>query len=889
MSTAAATDRPDVGGEAHARHRAFGRAYWMLNGIEMFERLAYFGIRAVVPLYIMQATEPGGLHLSAVDKGWIYMWWAVFQSFLPIITGGYADRYGYKRVLTFAISMNIAGYVMMAYLYSYYGFFAGILVLATGTAFFKPALQGSLAQNLTKANSSLGWGIFYWVVNVGAFAAPFTSTAILGKPHSLEGWQTLFCACAGFTAVNLLLLLTFKDVPSGASKTENPLQVLKKTLVNIVEPRLITWLLIMSCFWLMMYQLWDLHPNFITDWVNSSMIAEGLRADYWPWSMFWEYGDRGLLQVPQQILLNLNAGLIILLIVPLSWMARKMRTLSAMLVGMSVATGGILVAGLTGHGLILLLGILFFSLGEMWTGPKKNEYLGLIAPPGKKAMYLGYVNIPIGVGVGLGSWLAGHVYDNYGEKATLALKELRARPALIAKAAQAADWSDSLEKIPELLEIKRNQALRLAQEYFGETPENTARTLRKLFRHDQGQITNLALLHLALNPQEKDKDRVPKALALELRGLAEKLEKGAAELSQAAGGVEPTTTPPATVDPATQPGIGMPAQPQVLTTDARSLRALAEQVGSGAVPLKQFGLSYFIHRLPQWTGQERVVAFDLVRERLNDSLPEDKEKNDAQIVAMLWDRYGNDPQVLNNLALEHLAQGTYRVRDAVAKMNFDNGIEEIEKRIGAGRTKSFAGLSAAMGADDDALQRVLNEIAVPSGDLTDQLYAYLASREHLRFVAVAKKDWARDVKWLRELIESDPAAKQIVESRIDQRGWWDRLVGSIKRLLGSDDRDRGMYERLADQQSLIHKALAVKDWTRTPQQAAQLLGLNPFEARALASAEVNRAAQFATKLLWDKYHPQYKVWIPFAAIGVVATIALGIFGQMAKRWKDMNA
>ena len=151
-----------------------------------------------------------------------------------------------------------------------------------------------------------------------------------------------------------------------------------------------------------------------------------------PFDTWWEFGDRGLKQVPQQILLNLNAALIVLLIVPLSWAARKMRTLSAMLVGMSAATLGVLVAGWTTSGWILLLGIVFFSMGEMWTGPKKNEYLGLIAPPGKKGLYLGYVNIPVGVGVGIGSYLGGWVYDNYGEKATLALKQLSAEPALIA-------------------------------------------------------------------------------------------------------------------------------------------------------------------------------------------------------------------------------------------------------------------------------------------------------------------------------------------------------------------------------------------------------------------------------------------------------------------------
>lgn len=68
-----------------------------------------------------------------------------------------------------------------------------------------------------------------------------------------------------------------------------------------------------------------------------------------------------------------------------------------------------------------------------------------------------------------------------------------------------------------------------------------------------------------------------------------------------------------------------------------------------------------------------------------------------------------------------------------------------------------------------------------------------------------------------------------------------------------------------------------------------LLGLNPYEARAIVAAEVNQSAQAVTKLLWDEYHPQYFVWLPFAAIGIIAAIALAIFGQMAKKWADMNA
>ncbi len=457
--------KPDGGAEpeqpVEKPKSKLGRTYWMLNCIEAMERLAYFSMRAVVPIYIMQADDPGGLHLTAAHKGTIYAWWFVFQSILPMFTGGYADRYGYKKIMAFSVAMNMAGYVIMAFGRDYFTFFLGVIVLATGTAFFKPSIQGSLAQNLTKDISSLGWGIFYWVVNIGGLAGPLIARAILGHPHTVEDWRNLFLASAGFTAINFLWMLTFKDVPSGASKTETAGQVLKRTLRNILEPRLVAWLLIMACFWLMMYQLWDLHPNFITDWVDSSNVAGLLvqlpNPDYWASST-----PRGL-QVPQEILLSVNAALIVAIIIPVSWLVRKMRTLSAMLIGMTMATGGILVAGLTANGWMLIAGIGLFSLGEMLTGPKKNEYLGLIAPPGKKGLYLGYVNIPVGIGGFIGSKMAGHIYGNYGEKAVLALKYLATETAVGA----GKKWDGSIETLESTIGVSRTEAFARLQEVLG--------------------------------------------------------------------------------------------------------------------------------------------------------------------------------------------------------------------------------------------------------------------------------------------------------------------------------------------------------------------------------------------------------------------------------------
>lgn len=478
---------------ASATRGRFPFSFWMLNTIEMFERLAYFTFRVVAPIYIMQANDPGGLHLSAAEKGTIYTWWAVFQSILPIITGGFADRYGYKRTLLFAFAMMTGGYLGAALLRdfvwishpdplvalqrsNYYTLFISVMVLATGTAFFKPALQGSLAQNLTKENSSVGWGIFYMVVNIGGLIGPFVSAYLLAKPPTDSGmtpeeliafgktaWRNLLLAAAGFAAFNFLLLLTFRDVPSGADKTESLFQVLRRTIVNFFEPRLLVWILIMSGFWLMMYQLWDLQPNFIADWVDSGPIAQSLL-----WlpaglqKLLIEHTERGP-QIPQQILLNANAAYIILLMVPIAWLTRKMRTLSAMIIGMVTATVGIVVAGWTMSAGVLLFGILLFSLGEMTTGPKKNEYLGLIAPPGKKGLYLGYVNIPVGIGVGVGSTFAAYLYGNFGEKAVLALKYIAQHTPI----GTARNWDGNAATLESTLGIKRTEAMARLMELTG--------------------------------------------------------------------------------------------------------------------------------------------------------------------------------------------------------------------------------------------------------------------------------------------------------------------------------------------------------------------------------------------------------------------------------------
>lgn len=474
--------------------------FFELNFIEMMERLAYNSVRVVAPIYIMQADNAGGLHLDAAAKGTLYAWWAVVQCFLPIVTGGFADRYGYKKMMTISVAMMSVGYLLMAFLRDvaaldafagtlgidgvngdYLGFLTGITVFATGSALFKPGIQGALSHTLPREKSSLGWGVFYWVVNIGALIGHYIPVAFLsgnfmadalGAANSPERWRLVFCVSAGMILLNFVPLLFFRDTPSGASKTLSPLRVLVNAVRDIFQPRLLTWILIMSGFWLMMFQLWDLQPNFLEDWVSSANVAATLSALPEGISQFLVEEHGGELRVPQAVLISCNAWFIILGVVGVSWLTRKMRTLSAMVIGMFMATAGVVVAGYTQNAWFFILGVVFFSLGEMCTGPKKSQYLSEIAPPDKKGVYLAYINIPVGVGIFAGAKMAGLIYGNVGEKATLALRWLAEKRGI--------EWRPFLDDVSALetkLEITRNGAMSALQAETGLDAQAATRLL----------------------------------------------------------------------------------------------------------------------------------------------------------------------------------------------------------------------------------------------------------------------------------------------------------------------------------------------------------------------------------------------------------------------------
>ncbi len=388
--------------------------FWVANFMEMIERLAYYGVRVVIPIYIAQADEIGGLHFSQADKGLIFMWWAIVQSALPVFTGGFADRYGYKRQIVLAIGLKALGYVLMATQREFWPFFSGCLLLAAGTAIFKPPVQGTFVKTLSPETSGVGWGFFYMVVNVGGFLGPPLAHFLVGY-----SWPAVFYGCAALVSLNLLWLFTYRRVDSGADTSTGAWHVVAITARHLANRRLLAFILIVSVFWAVMTQLWDLLPNFIVDWIDSSSLAQHL-----PQFMLSRDLSRGV-QITQEWVINLNAFLIILFVAPLSWYVnRRMRRLTSIFFGFLIASVGVYTAGSSMSIYSCLAGIACFSVGEMLCSPKMNEYLGVIAPAEHKALYMGYANIPVALGWGCGAFTGAQLYARGGEKAGLALRYL---------------------------------------------------------------------------------------------------------------------------------------------------------------------------------------------------------------------------------------------------------------------------------------------------------------------------------------------------------------------------------------------------------------------------------------------------------------------------------
>src|SRR5690554_3123469 len=156
--------------------KSFNKTFWLASFMELMERWGWYGIYTLFGLYLVGSTDEGALGFNHIQKGSIMGNIVAILYLLPLFFGVIADRIGYKRSLTIAYILMIVGYYMLGEVSSYNSVYVVFLLVAVGAAFFKPVASAIVARNTDETTGTMGFGIFYMMVNVGGFIGPSMSS-----------------------------------------------------------------------------------------------------------------------------------------------------------------------------------------------------------------------------------------------------------------------------------------------------------------------------------------------------------------------------------------------------------------------------------------------------------------------------------------------------------------------------------------------------------------------------------------------------------------------------------------------------------------------------------------------------------------------------------------
>lgn len=396
--------------------KSYPRTFWVANNIELLERWAYYGFFMLFANYIVGSTDEGGLGLSQEQKGIIMGFGTAILYFLPVITGSIADKFGYKNVLYIAFTIYASSFFTFPYFHSFLGVFIVYLYLAVGAALFKPVISATIAKTTNDSNSSVGFGIFYMMVNIGAFFGPMTTLFFKGTNYDI-----VFQLSAGIILLNFILLFFYQE--PGRVKSEQPLSkmishVFKQIFNVLSDFKFLLFLIIVAGFWTMYYQLFFTLPVFINEWVDTSGLYHFFSQNL-PF-IAEHYGHDG--EMDAEFLTNFDALYIVIFQIIISSIVMRLKPLTAMTSGFIVNAIGMALTFYTQNVTFFLVALLIFGIGEMMGSPKITEYIAKIAPSDKKALYMGFSYIPVFLGSSLAGIVSGNVYGAMSDKHQLTMK-----------------------------------------------------------------------------------------------------------------------------------------------------------------------------------------------------------------------------------------------------------------------------------------------------------------------------------------------------------------------------------------------------------------------------------------------------------------------------------
>jgi dipeptide/tripeptide permease len=372
----------------------FTAPFWVANVTQLFERLAYYGATAVLAIYLSEQ-----LHFSKELTGWMMGIFGFVVWFLPVLGGTLADRFGFRRALMFAYLVMTIGYFLLGSVSAPWiqaarhaltdkWLVLGVLMIpALGAAVVKPCVAGTTARASAESVRSIGYSIYYTLVNVGGTLGPVMAWLV----RTRLGMENVFRVSALSMFLMFCVTLVFFREPgqSGEQKVASVAAAIKNMFVVLGNLRFVLFLLIFSSFFVVFWQEFISAPLFLRGYVDPNANADLLLA------------IDGLTVICFQILV--------------SYLTRKIPAFSAMTLGLLISSLSWLILAFhpTTVGFIVTLVVLAF--GEITQSARYYEYVSRLAPPGQEGLYMGYAFVPIAIGYFIAGPLGGYLLHYFGD------------------------------------------------------------------------------------------------------------------------------------------------------------------------------------------------------------------------------------------------------------------------------------------------------------------------------------------------------------------------------------------------------------------------------------------------------------------------------------------
>jgi len=318
---------------------------------------------------------------------------------IPILGGALAERYGYRRMLVVAFSLLATGYFAAGRMSAYGLVFLALLVMATGSGLFKPIISGTIARTTDERTSAFGFGIYYWMINLGAFLAPLVVSWLRGF-----SWRYVFVASAAYCAAMLLPTALVYREPQRPPSTKTLREVLAGAAEVLGDARFMLMIVVYSGFWILYFQNFGSVLWYLRDVVDKEPVSATIT------SLLRGIGLPVTFRFDIEHVTVINAGTIVLLQVLVSRAVSTRKALPTMITGMLLGAVGFAVLAASANPWVFVAGIVIFSLGEMTAHPKYYSFIGLVAPPDRKAVYMGYAFLYGVFGSLLGSNVGSFLY-----------------------------------------------------------------------------------------------------------------------------------------------------------------------------------------------------------------------------------------------------------------------------------------------------------------------------------------------------------------------------------------------------------------------------------------------------------------------------------------------